>query len=123
MGAYNYKALDANGKTVKGVIEGDSDKQVRAILRQRQLRPLDVQGYSAAGVPIGTNAKTKRFGFSSAPKLGYKDIALVTRHWHRLYSLAYRWMRCCRRRLHKSKNLPLKALCCRCGPASWRGSL
>lgn len=78
MGAFNYQALDANGKTVKGVIEGDSDKQVRALLRQRQLRPLDVQA-AQQRVPIGANAKPKRFGFSSAPKLGYKDIALVTR--------------------------------------------
>ncbi len=78
MGAFNYQALDANGKTVKGVIEGDSDKQVRALLRQRQLRPLEVQA-AQQRVPIGTNAKPKRFGFSGAPKLGYKDIALVTR--------------------------------------------
>jgi general secretion pathway protein F len=78
MGAFNYQALDANGKTVKGVIEGDSDKQVRALLRQRQLRPLEVQA-AQQRVPIGTNAKPKRFGFSGVPKLGYKDIALVTR--------------------------------------------
>lgn len=78
MGAFNYQALDANGKTVKGVIEGDSDKQVRALLRQRQLRPLDVQA-TQQRVPIGT-VKTKRFSFGGgAVKLGYKDIALVTR--------------------------------------------
>jgi general secretion pathway protein F len=78
MGAFNYQALDANGKTVKGVIEGDSDKQVRALLRQRQLRPLEVQA-TQQRVPMGT-VKTKRFGFGGgAPKLGYKDIALVTR--------------------------------------------
>ncbi|RYZ98399.1 MAG: type II secretion system protein GspF, partial [Moraxellaceae bacterium] len=61
MGAFNYQALDANGKTVKGVIEGDSDKQVRALLRQRQLRPLEVQA-TQQRVPMGT-VKSKRFGF------------------------------------------------------------
>jgi general secretion pathway protein F len=78
MGAFNYQALDANGKTVKGVIEGDSDKQVRALLRQRQLRPLEVQA-TQQRVPMGT-AKKKRFSFGGgAVKLSYKDIALVTR--------------------------------------------
>ena len=39
MPAFRYQALNAEGKLVKGVLEGDSDRQVRSVLRQKQLRP------------------------------------------------------------------------------------
>lgn len=81
MGAYSYQALDANGKTVKGILEGDSERHVRTLLRQRQLKPLDVRSTSQKRVRPGTEAATsgrKLFG-GGGPKLGYKDIALVTR--------------------------------------------
>lgn len=42
MTAYRYRALNAAGKQEKGVIEADSERQVRANLRAQQLRPLDV---------------------------------------------------------------------------------
>ena len=42
MTAFRYKALNDEGKLVKGVLEGDSDRQVRGTLRQRHLRPVEV---------------------------------------------------------------------------------
>ena len=42
MAAFQYQALDSEGKRVKGIIEGDSLRQVRALLREKQLRPLSV---------------------------------------------------------------------------------
>ena len=42
MTAFRYKALNDEGKLVKGVLEGDSDRQVRVTLRQRHLRPVEV---------------------------------------------------------------------------------
>lgn len=81
MGAYSYQALDANGKTVKGVLEGDSERHVRSLLRQRQLKPLDVRSTSqkrrSAGAPEASGGR-KLFG-GGGPKLNHKDIALVTR--------------------------------------------
>jgi general secretion pathway protein F len=41
--AYRYKALNSQGKLLKGVLEGDSDRQIRAQLRQKQLRPVEVE--------------------------------------------------------------------------------
>lgn len=81
MGAYSYQALDANGKTVKGVLEGDSERHVRTLLRQRQLKPLDVRSTSQRRTKsTGAEASSGRRMFSSGgPKLSYKDIALVTR--------------------------------------------
>lgn len=87
MGAYSYQALDAKGKTVKGVVEGDSERHVRTLLRQKHLKPLDVKS---------TNKREKRgsaaaakpglLSFGGGPKLNYKDIALVTRQLSSLLS-------------------------------------
>lgn len=42
MTAYRYRALNPKGKIVKGVLEGDSERQVRAQLRGQELRPVEV---------------------------------------------------------------------------------
>ena len=42
MAAFDYIALDANGKELKGVIEGDGAKQVRQLLRDKKLVPLEI---------------------------------------------------------------------------------
>ncbi len=42
MTAYRYRALNADGKLVKGFIEGDSERQVRGQLRSQSLRPVEV---------------------------------------------------------------------------------
>ena len=43
MGAYSYKALNETGKTVKGILEGDSERHVRTLLRAQKLKPLEVE--------------------------------------------------------------------------------
>lgn len=43
MAAFSYQALDANGKKVKGVLEGDSPRHIRQLLREQGLKPLDVE--------------------------------------------------------------------------------
>ncbi len=85
MGAFNYQALDTKGKTVKGVIEGDSERQVRSLLRQRQLKPLQVKSTNRRA-KANDDGKSKSSGSSGVKlfggggtKLGYRDIALVTR--------------------------------------------
>ena len=82
MGAFNYQALDNKGKTVKGIIEGESERQVRAVLRQRQLKPLEVKSTnrreSAAAKSSGGKRKFS-IGGGNTTKLGYRDIALITR--------------------------------------------
>jgi general secretion pathway protein F len=82
MGAYSYQALDASGKTVKGILEGDSERHVRTLLRQRQLKPLEVRSTSQKRSRPGAAAETapgRKFFGGGGPKLSYKDIALVTR--------------------------------------------
>lgn len=67
MAAFEYQALDAKGKTVKGVTTGDHPKQVRAELRSQGLTPIDVKGISdskankvqAGGGKAGSKVKIK----------------------------------------------------------------
>ena len=42
MAAYEYVALDARGRQRKGVMEADSVRQIRQLLRDQGLVPLDV---------------------------------------------------------------------------------
>ncbi len=74
MAAFEYKALNAKGKTQKGVIEGDNARQVRARLKEQGLVPVEVNE---------TRQKAKKQ--SSQPSLSFKrgistpDLALITR--------------------------------------------
>ncbi|KPK39866.1 MAG: type II secretion system protein GspF [Gammaproteobacteria bacterium SG8_47] len=42
MGAFEYSALDSRGRETKGLVEGDSPRQVRQLLRDQGLIPLNV---------------------------------------------------------------------------------
>ncbi len=71
MAAFEYRALDAGGRSRKGVLAGDSPRQIRAWLRGQGLFPLDVQRvaeHSEAGV-------SQRFRQS----VSTADLALMTR--------------------------------------------
>ena len=48
MPAFAYQALDAVGKTRRGVMQGDTARSVRASLREQGLNPLDVSPLAAA---------------------------------------------------------------------------
>ncbi|MAT94669.1 MAG: type II secretion system protein GspF [Halioglobus sp.] len=75
MTAYRYRALNPQGKIVKGVQEGDSERQVRAALRGRDLRPVDV---AVANRP----QQGERQGFRLAhlfTRVSAGDLALLTR--------------------------------------------
>jgi len=42
-GWFEYTALDSQGKERKGLIEGDTPKHVRQLLREKQLLPMEIQ--------------------------------------------------------------------------------
>jgi len=48
MPAYSFEALDAQGETRRGVMEADTAKAVRTLLRSQQLVPLQVQAVAGA---------------------------------------------------------------------------
>lgn len=43
MGAFSYHALDANGRKKTGVLEADTERQVRQLLRDQGLLPVNVE--------------------------------------------------------------------------------
>ena len=75
MPAYRYKALNTEGKLVKGILEGDSDRHVRALLRERSLRPVAID---EAGSMARTSPSFWRNGFTGTT-VSTSDLALMTR--------------------------------------------
>lgn len=71
MGAFEYQALDIGGKRKRGVLEGDTARQVRAQLRAEGLTPLQVQAV-ARDQPSGAGPRAER-GLSALA------LALITR--------------------------------------------
>ena len=73
MAAFEYTALDDRGRQRKGVLEADSVRQIRQLLRDQGLVPL--------GVDATTERETKTGGggFSLALRLGALDRVLFTR--------------------------------------------
>jgi general secretion pathway protein F len=72
MAAFEYLALDRKGRQQKGVLEADSARQVRQLLRERQLAPLEVSA---------TRTREQAGGghFSFVRGLSARDLALLTR--------------------------------------------
>jgi general secretion pathway protein F len=78
MGAFSYRALDGSGKLIRGVIEADSERQVRSQLRARALKPVEV-------AVAGGAEKSSRGGAGSGwrgllpPRISQRELALLTR--------------------------------------------
>lgn len=77
MTAFQYTALDKNGKRIKGTTEGDSARLVREQLREKQLIPVSVEPVSGQKKSEGSS---KKAAFSwGARKMSPADLSLVTR--------------------------------------------
>jgi general secretion pathway protein F len=74
MGAFEYTALDAGGRSRKGVIEGDTPRHVRTLLRERQLMPVTVEEVAARE---SRRQRGSRFGFARG--VSAADLSLMTR--------------------------------------------
>ena len=73
MGAFEYSALDADGRERRGVLEGDGPRQVRASLRERGLLPVRVEAVAAReSRETGALARWRS-------RIGAGDVALLTR--------------------------------------------
>lgn len=74
MGAYEYTALDDGGRERKGVLEGDTPRQIRQLLRDKGWAPLTVAEVAQRERAQGFSP-FRRGGASAA------DIALITRQF------------------------------------------
>ena len=73
MAAFSYKAINAKGKNVSGVLEGDNPRQIRQQLREKGLVPIEVE--QVAEKEKKTNAGLSLF----KPRISTADLALLTR--------------------------------------------
>ncbi len=109
MAAFKYKALDTSGKVVKGVLEGDSERQIRAQLRTRSLRPIEV---ASAGRRAANNASSEggiRRGLF-APRLSASELALMTRQLATLVASALPLDECLQAAAEQTRKSSTKAL-------------
>jgi general secretion pathway protein F len=74
MGAFEYTALDNGGRERKGILEGDTPRQVRQLLRERQLLPVSV-----TEVARKEASQQQKRSFSLARRVSAADLALFTR--------------------------------------------
>ncbi len=87
MAAFEYTALNAKGKNEKGLIEAETPRQARALLRERGLMATEVKEVaerSRAGTPSGavrSDGLFKRSGSS----LSSAELALFTRQLATLF--------------------------------------
>ena len=72
MGAYRYVAVDHHGKEQKGILEGDTPRQIRQLLRERALLPVRV-------TEVESRAGTRSRRLSLTRGISALDLALLTR--------------------------------------------
>jgi general secretion pathway protein F len=73
MGAFEYTAVDSNGRERKGVLEGDTARQVRQLLRDKNLLPVAIQEVAQE------EKRERRASFSFAGRVSASDVSLLTR--------------------------------------------
>jgi general secretion pathway protein F len=74
MGAFEYTAIDPAGRSRKGVIEGDTARHVRSLLRERQLLPVTIEAVAAQ-----ESSRQRRRGFAWRRGVSAADLSLLTR--------------------------------------------
>src|SRR6185295_7075144 len=77
MGAFEYVAVDANGRETKGVIEGDTPKHARQLLRERALLPVAVT--EVAEQTAATGSRRLGLRLRGGGSLNAADLAIITR--------------------------------------------
>ena len=72
MGAFEFVALDKSGKESKGLLEGDTPRHIRQLLRERHLLPISV-------TEVARRESHRQASFSFRRGLSATDLALLTR--------------------------------------------
>ena len=105
MPAFRYQALNGEGKLVKGVMEGDSDRQVRSMLRQKQLRPVEIT------VALGASGarESGRFQLRNR-RLSAGELALMTRQMSTLVASALPLDECLQAVAEQSRRSAVKSM-------------
>src|SRR5687767_4602176 len=73
MGAFEYTAVDTSGRERKGVLEGDTARQVRQVLREQSLLPVAVHEVAQ------TEHRRRKVKLSFRRGVSAGDLSLMTR--------------------------------------------
>ena len=73
MGAFAYTALDTGGRERKGILEGDTARSVRQLLREKQLLPVTVTEVAEK------ESTEQKKSFSLVRRVSASDVSLFTR--------------------------------------------
>jgi len=79
MAAFEYQAVDSRGKTKKGIIEGDTPRQVRGLLREQGLMPIEVAATLSKAKSSKSGGLSKTFNGNAGGKVSAAELALITR--------------------------------------------
>ena len=105
MSAFRYKALNTEGRLVKGVLEADSERHLRAQLRAQQLRPVEVRGVAVK------EAKGPRSRFSLFKSgLSASELALITRQLATLVASALPLDECLQAAAEQTRKPSIKSM-------------
>lgn len=72
MAAFEFKALDSQGREMKGVLEGDNARQVRQQLREKEWLPVSVEA-------VLTKKKASETTFTFKRSIKAAELSLLTR--------------------------------------------
>lgn len=80
MPAFHYIAMSTSGQEQKGVLEAENEKQVRQMLREKSLIPIQVRQTQNRKDSF-KHSKLTSFSFARARGLTSKELALLTRQF------------------------------------------
>jgi general secretion pathway protein F len=72
LGAFEYTALDTAGKERRGILEGDTPRHIRQLLREQQLLPVSV-------AEVAQKEARRQRSFSFMRRVSPTDLSLFTR--------------------------------------------
>lgn len=104
MAAFEYQALDRDGRSVKGVLEGDAERQVRALLRDKGLTPLQVTPIRSSAERAVQRRFSLRRGISGA------DLAIITRQFATLVRAGLTIEECLNALIEQTESAPVRAV-------------
>src|SRR5512144_1541094 len=79
MAAFLYVAVDAGGRERRGVLEGDTARNVRQLLREQALLPVSVTEVVGEQREAAASGGRRRFSFNFQRGLSAADLSLTTR--------------------------------------------
>ncbi|WLD56652.1 type II secretion system inner membrane protein GspF [Salinispirillum sp. LH 10-3-1] len=101
MAAFEYTALDERGRQKKGVLEGDSPRQVRTQLRDKGWVPLEVERAAE---------QKKSNGWLRQPTISVSELAMVTRQLSTLVASSMPLEECLRAVAEQNESRRLRSM-------------